>query len=224
MSAGKILSDNAFDDIAQALPSIHQRASLYIHNALLMQKIRDMEAEIKNIAPAKVLSPEDQMLKIQALEAEMATLKSTSSSAERSLAERVTELSATVRSLTKSLEESKAQTKEVESQRTTLGEYVAQVEQKLTSAQSDLKNVQNLQNELSQVKVALEQAEAKLSTAVQTRVEVVQPAGSPEDSEIRLAERTRIVAWLRETNAGETVRALYGQKLARLIEQGDYSK
>jgi hypothetical protein len=45
---------------------------------------------------------------------------------------------------------------------------------------------------------------------------------STDDAQIRVAERTRIVNWLRKVNEGETVRALYGKKMAKQIENGDY--
>ena len=49
------------------------------------------------------------------------------------------------------------------------------------------------------------------------------PTPEPEVSALTGPETEReIVAWLRATNAADTVRAAYGRKLAGLIEAGEY--
>lgn len=48
------------------------------------------------------------------------------------------------------------------------------------------------------------------------------PESAPA-SESAPVERERIVAWLREVNTGDTVRAKHGQKLAARIEAGEHA-
>lgn len=212
--SGKILSDSAFDTIVQSLSSIHHRANLTVHNVMLMHRIKELETEVKNASPVIVPEGDKQKdEKIVQLESELVTLRANANTSHQALAERVTDLTANVRNLTKSLDESKAALSKAEVQNSTLGDYLAQLEQKLAAAQAETKEVVREVEVIKEVEVVKE--------VVKT---VHVPAESADSGIVRLDERRRIVDWLNHTNAGETVRALYGQKLAKLIDQGAYDK
>lgn len=71
--------------------------------------------------------------------------------------------------------------------------------------------------------------EVKVEVIREVEVEkpVVQEAQEPESKDektIREAEKIRIANWLDKVNPGETVRALYGRKMARLVREGEYRK
>ena len=72
--------------------------------------------------------------------------------------------------------------------------------------------------------VQVEYVEVPVEKIIERIIHVEKPATSLTDAVIRTAERTKIVKWLRKINMGDTVRALYGQKMAKLIEAGDYEK
>ena len=297
----KILSDLAFDEVVQALPSVHLKANLTIHNVMLTHRIKELEEQLQslgvvskptgrplisktdskndNATPAKTITLSEherkigdydqkvgeQGRKINELVSEITNLKTALARAKpevegdvdvtavlRDASSLRRELNAKdkannenlkkIRSMSAQLTNLRRQMEKAgltptcmvapEVEETVVEKIVEKIievpVEKIVEVTVD-KIVEKIvvQDRIVEkiVEVSVEKiVEVPVDKIVERIIHVEKPSTSLTDAVIRLAERNKIVNWLRKLNKGETVRALYGQKMAKLIEAGDYEK
>ncbi len=297
----KILSDLAFDEVVQALPSVHLKANLTIHNVMLTHRIKELEEQLQsfgvvnkpsgrplvsktdtkndNATPAKTIAlseyekkvgdyeqkSADQNRKINELVAEITALKLELASSKSAL-----ESATTVKTIAPAVPEVDVTSvvRDANSLRRELAAKEKSNNENLKKIRSMSAQLTNLRRQMekagltptSMVAPAIEETvvekiievpvekiievpvekivvqerivekiiektiEVPVEKLVERIIHVEKPSTSMTDSVIRLAERTKIVTWLRKINMGDTVRALYGQKMAKLIEAGEHEK
>jgi hypothetical protein len=280
----KLLNDNAFDEVVQALPSVHLKARLSLHNILLTHRIKELEAQIQELgidtghkpgrplmasarpinaaaaAPKPLVDPQ-----VTALEAEVKTLRRKLESAvaltpvytppapvpapaaEPLISDvELKELRKTLEAREKSYQEMLKTTRSQSAQILNLKKQVVQAGGKVVDAPVIEPSVITVEKivEVPVEKIVEIEKIVEVEKVVQIRVEVpvekivevpVQrivhvekivelPVESKDTLAAGKQERDAIVKWLNEINAGETVRALYGQKMARLIAAEEHKK
>jgi hypothetical protein len=298
----KILSDLAFDEVVQALPSVHLKANLTIHNVMLTHRIKELEEQLQsfgvvtkpsgrplvsktdtkndNATPAKTIAlseyekkvgdyeqkSADQNRKINELVAEITAFKLALASSKSAL-ESATALTSAAPSSVSEVEVTAA-VRDANSLRRELAAKEKSNNENLKKIRSMSAQLTNLRRQMekagltptSMIAPAIEETvvekivevpvekiievpvekivvqervvekiiektvEVPVEKIIERIIHVEKPATSLTDAVIRTAERTKIVKWLRKINMGDTVRALYGQKMAKLIEAGDYEK
>lgn len=220
--SGKILTEMAFDEIVHALPSVHHRANLVVHNVMLNQRIKELEEQIRGLGgPTKAVdiakktesTIEVTQLRQQLQEANqrLTEIQNAENDAKLKL-EGATRHLAVIEAATKTLSSDKrsveAEKTVLENEKKGLLETIA----KLTEAQVIERR------ELSNAQLKIAELERKLAASQQDQ----STKGLTES--IRMRTRDQIVAWLRAVNQGDTVRALYGKKMATMIEKDEFDK
>lgn len=297
----KILSDLAFDEVVQALPSIHLKANLTIHNVLLMQRVRDLEEEVRQLGGTPtskngrplMTSTKSTMVnaattasttkdpKLVELEKEIMRLKTQLAEKPREITiekivEKPVEVVVTASPANDvALKELQQKTAELQKNLTALEKEKdardKMHQENLKTVRSQCAQILNMRKKLEQAGIPVPPATAAVLTEIETIEKIVEVekivtvekivevpvekivtvevpvevpvervvtierivhvevpveklSSSPSETAVRDSERNRIVAWLEKVNIGETVRALYGQKMAKLIKNDEYRK
>ncbi len=277
--SAKLLSDSAFEEVVQALPSVHLKGKLAIHNVVLMHRIRELEEEVrqlggtsstKNGRPLMTKSTNDNAAstkdpRIAEMEREIIRLKSQlTEKPKETIVEKIVEQPVEIikevivhsanpadesaelkelRQTLKSMERDKeAKAKTHQENLTTVRRLCAQVvnmRKKMEQAGLPVPPLPTTFSEVETVERIVEVPVEKIVTVekivdrivevpvekivtVERIVHVEKQAEMPNEMAVRDSERNKIVAWLNKMNIGETVRALYGQKMAKLIAKSEY--
>ena len=284
--SAKLLSDSAFEEVVQALPSVHLKGKLAIHNVVLMHRIRELEEEVrqlggtsstKNGRPLMTKSTNDNAAstkdpRIAEMEREIIRLKSQlTEKPKETIVEKIVDRPVEIiKEVIVHSANPSTESAELKELRQTLKSMEKDKEAKAKTHQENLTTVRRLCAQVVNMRKKMEQAGlpvpplpttfSEVETAHETIVErivevpvervvtvdkivevekivevpverivtverivhVEKQAEMPNEMAVRDSERNKIVAWLNKMNIGETVRALYGQKMAKLIAKSEY--